>query len=77
MYSIGISQHVGRCKTRLLSFPHKRGVRYNNVPADVYTHYAEPLASFCYVTQKELWVKALVVTAQYPQTIPIWSRFFL
>ena len=45
MYSIGISQHVGRCKTRLLSFPHKCGVRYNNVPADVHAHYAEPLIS--------------------------------
>ena len=45
MYSIGISQHVGRCKTRLLSFPHKCGVHYNNVPADVYAHYAEPLIS--------------------------------
>ena len=45
MYSIGISQHFGRCKTRLLSFPHKCGVRYNNVPADVYAHYAEPLIS--------------------------------
>ena len=43
MYSIGISQHFGRCKTRLLSFPHKRGVHYNNAPADVYAHYAEPL----------------------------------
>ena len=45
MYSIGISQHAGRCKTRLLSFPHKCGVRYNNVPADVHAHYAEPLIS--------------------------------
>ena len=29
----------------ILSFPHKCGVRYNNVPADVHAHYAEPLIS--------------------------------
>ena len=29
----------------ILSFPHKCGVRYNNVPVDVHAHYAEPLIS--------------------------------
>ena len=29
----------------ILSFPHKCGVRYNNVPVDVHTYYAEPLIS--------------------------------
>ena len=31
--------------SQILSFPHKCGIRYNNVPADVHAHYAEPLIS--------------------------------